>query len=69
MLGFCLQDAAPGIPILVFLSPGLDVAASVEAMGRAQGFTADTGRYISWPSGIPPESMLLLHTMLHKNSA
>lgn len=40
-----MQDAAPGIPILVFLSPGVDVAASVEAMGRTLGFTADTGRY------------------------
>ena len=42
-----LQDAAPGIPILAFLSPGVDVAASVEALGRKHGFTADAGKYAS----------------------
>ena len=41
----CVQDASPGIPMFVFLSPGVDVAAGVEALGRKRGFTADTGRY------------------------
>ena len=38
-----LQDTSPGIPILVFLSPGVDLAANVEAMGKKLGFTTDTG--------------------------
>ena len=37
------KDAAPGVPIFVFLSPGVDVAGSVEAMGRKLGYTLDTG--------------------------
>ena len=45
--GPCLQDAKPGTPIFVFLSPGVDVAASVEALGRKNGFTADVGKYAS----------------------
>lgn len=40
-----LEDAAPHIPIFVFLSPGVDVAASVEALGAKGGFTADSGKY------------------------
>jgi hypothetical protein len=40
-----IQDAGPGTPIFVFLSPGVDVAASVEALGRKLGFTSDNGRY------------------------
>ena len=39
------QDAAPGIPVLIFLSPGVDVAADVEAVGRRLGFTAANDRY------------------------
>lgn len=31
----------------MFLSPGVDVAAGVEALGRKHGVTADTGRYTS----------------------
>lgn len=41
------QDARPGTPIFVFLSPGVDVAGSVEALGRKLGFTAENGRYFS----------------------
>lgn len=41
------QDAQPGTPIFVFLSPGVDVAGSVEALGRKMGFTAENGRYFS----------------------
>jgi dynein heavy chain, axonemal len=39
------QDSSPGTPIFVFLSPGVDVAASVEALGQKLGFTAENGRY------------------------
>jgi hypothetical protein len=39
----CFQDSAPGVPIFVFLSPGVDVAASVEALGKKLGFTGDAG--------------------------
>lgn len=41
------QDAQPGTPIFVFLSTGVDVAGSVEALGRKLGFTAENGRYFS----------------------
>ena len=40
-----LQDAGPGTPIFVFLSPGLDVAGTVEALGRKLGYTIDNGKY------------------------
>lgn len=53
------QDARPGTPIFVFLSPGVDVAGSVEALGRRLGFTAENGRYFSVSLGqgqvSPPE--------------
>lgn len=42
-----LQDAGPGTPICVFLSPGVDVAGSVEALGRKLGFTQENGKYFS----------------------
>lgn len=31
----------------MFLSPGVDVAASVETLGRKLGFTSDSGKYAS----------------------
>ena len=40
-----LQDAGPGTPIFIFLSPGLDVAGTVEALGRKVGYTIDNGKY------------------------
>ena len=40
-------DAGPAIPVLVLLSPGVDVAAAVEALGAAHGMTADSGKYCS----------------------
>lgn len=40
-------DARPGTPIFVFLSPGVDVAGSVEALGRKLGFTSEGGNYFS----------------------
>lgn len=43
-----MQDTKAGIPILVFLSPGVDLAASVESMGRKLGFTPDTGMILSF---------------------
>ena len=42
-----VQDASPGTPIFVFLSPGVDVAGSVEALGRKLGFTQENGKYFS----------------------
>ncbi len=42
-----MQDASPGCPILVFLSPGVDVAVDVEALGYKMGFTHDNGKYFS----------------------
>ena len=33
------KDSSPGVPIFVFLSPGVDVAAAVEAVGKPLGFT------------------------------
>lgn len=43
----CLQDARPGTPMFVFLSPGVDVAAAVEAMGQRLGYSAEKGNYHS----------------------
>ncbi|KAK9808985.1 hypothetical protein WJX72_007373 [[Myrmecia] bisecta] len=62
------EDASPGTPIFVFLSPGVDVAGSVEALGRKLGFTIDTGRYssISLGQGQEPIAMNNL-THAHKN--
>ena len=42
-----LQDSSPGVPIFVFLSPGVDVAGSVEALGRKVGYTSENGKYVS----------------------
>ena len=49
----------PGVPILVFLSPGVDVAASVEALGRKLGFTADAGKYASVSLGQGQEAIAM----------
>ena len=32
---------------MMFLAPGVDVAAAVEALGRKLGFTLDNGNYAS----------------------
>lgn len=63
-----MQDSAPGTPIFVFLSPGVDVAASVEALGRKLGFTADNGKYsvVSLGQGQEPVALNCL-TQAHKN--
>ena len=41
------EDSAPGTPMFIFLSPGVDVAAAVEHLGRKLGYTADNGKYAS----------------------
>lgn len=63
-----VQDSAPGTPIFVFLSPGVDVAASVEGLGKKLGFTADTGHYsaVSLGQGQEPIAMNNLANA-HKN--
>lgn len=40
-------DAGPSVPVFVFLSPGVDVAVAVEALGAMHGMTADAGKYCS----------------------
>ena len=40
-----VQDSDRGTPVFVFLSPGVDVAAAVEALGRKSGYTTDNGKY------------------------
>lgn len=41
-----LHDAGPATPILIFVSPGVDAAASVEALARKKGLVG-AGRYAS----------------------
>jgi len=62
------EDASPSTPVFIFLSPGVDVAAAVEAMGRKLGFTAETGRYasVSLGQGQEPIAMNNLKNF-HKN--
>ncbi|PNW78281.1 hypothetical protein CHLRE_09g403800v5 [Chlamydomonas reinhardtii] len=62
------QDASPGTPIFVFLSPGVDVAGSVEALGKKLGFTLDNGKYasVSLGQGQEPIAMDRL-SAAHKN--
>jgi dynein heavy chain len=52
-------DATKSTPIFTFLSPGVDVAAAVEALGRKLGFTADKGNYatVSLGQGQEPIAM------------
>jgi dynein heavy chain len=62
------QDAQPGTPIFVFLSPGVDVAGSVEALGRKLGFTAENGRYFSVSLGQGQEAIAMNYlNQAHKN--
>ncbi|KAL6747291.1 flagellar outer dynein arm heavy chain beta [Haematococcus lacustris] len=62
------QDSSPAVPIFVFLSPGVDVAGSVEALGRKLNFTADAGKYasVSLGQGQEPIAMNNLNNA-HKN--
>ena len=45
-LELALQDAGPTTPVLIFVSPGVDAAASVEAAARKKGLLA-AGKYTS----------------------
>ena len=62
------QDSAPGIPIFVFLSPGVDVAASVEKLGAAHGISYENNNYaaVSLGQGQEPVAEQYL-TQFHKN--
>ena len=51
------EDAQPGIPTFIFLSPGVDVAASVEALGSKLGYTKDIGNYKSVSLGQGQEAI------------
>jgi len=61
-------DASPATPMFIFLSPGVDVAAAVEGMGRKMGMTADVGKYasVSLGQGQEPIAMNFLNNA-HKN--
>jgi dynein heavy chain len=62
------QDAAPGTPVFVFLSPGVDVAGSVEMLGRKLGFTLDNGKYASVSLGQGQETIAMDKlSAAHKN--
>jgi len=45
-LELALQDAGPATPVLIFVSPGVDAAASVEAAAKKMGLIA-AGKYAS----------------------
>ena len=62
------KDSAPGTPIFTFLSPGVDVAAAVEALGLKLGFSSENGRYaaVSLGQGQEPIAMNNLQNF-HKN--
>jgi dynein heavy chain len=62
------KDSAPGTPIFIFLSPGVDVAAAVEALGLKLGFSSENGRYaaVSLGQGQEPIAMNNLQNF-HKN--
>ena len=62
------EDSAPGIPIFVFLSPGVDVAASVEKLGAGLGVSYENNNYaaVSLGQGQEPVAEHYL-TQFHKN--
>ena len=62
------SDSSPSVPTFVFLSPGVDVAGSVEALGKKLGFTLDNGKYaaVSLGQGQEPIAMNNLNNA-HKN--
>lgn len=54
--------------MFVFLSPGVDVAAAVESLGRKLGYTADTGKYVSVSLGQGQEPIAMNHlNNFHRN--
>jgi dynein heavy chain, axonemal len=61
-------DSSAAVPMFVFLSPGVDVAASVEALGRKLGYTADGGKYVSVSLGQGQEPIAMNHlNNYHRN--
>eukprot|EP00232_Nephroselmis_pyriformis_P019075 CAMPEP_0182900652 /NCGR_PEP_ID=MMETSP0034_2-20130328/28990_1 /TAXON_ID=156128 /ORGANISM="Nephroselmis pyriformis, Strain CCMP717" /LENGTH=4527 /DNA_ID=CAMNT_0025034901 /DNA_START=131 /DNA_END=13711 /DNA_ORIENTATION=+ len=62
------EDMAAGTPMFIFLSPGVDVAASVEMMGSKMGFSLENGRYqaVSLGQGQEPIAMAAMNNY-HKN--
>lgn len=63
-----MQDAAAHVPMFVFLSPGVDVAAAVEGLGRKLGYTADSGKYVSVSLGQGQEPIAMNHlNNFHRN--
>ena len=61
-------DAKPGTPIFVFLSPGVDVAVSVEALGKNFGISRDAGNYKSVSLGQGQEETAINYLRhAHKN--
>ena len=56
------------MPMFVFLSPGVDVAAAVEGLGRKLGYTADAGKYVSVSLGQGQEPIAMNHlNNFHRN--
>jgi dynein heavy chain len=53
------EDSAPGTPMFIFLSPGVDVAAAVETLGAQLGFSSDNGNYASVSLGQGQESIAM----------
>ena len=54
--------------MFVFLSPGVDVAAAVEGLGRKLGYTADAGKYVSVSLGQGQEPIAMNHlNNFHRN--
>lgn len=52
----------------MFLSPGVDVAGSVEALGRKLGYTLDNGKYVSISLGQGQEPIAMNSlTHAHQN--
>ena len=67
-LAASFEDSAPGTPMFIFLSPGVDVAAAVESLGAKLGYTSENGRYaaVSLGQGQEPIAMSWLANF-HKN--
>ena len=62
------EDSKPGTPIFVFLSPGVDVAVSVEALGKNFGVSKDAGNYKSVSLGQGQEEKAINYlNHAHKN--
>eukprot|EP00899_Mesostigma_viride_P009330 jgi/Mesvir1/18399/Mv14277-RA.1 len=61
-------DSRPGVPMFIFLSPGVDAAGAVEKMGEGMGFSYEAGNYASVSLGQgqeEPAIRALMHA--HKN--